>query len=192
MAGTVQILGFAPNVAKVPDVPGAERWGINHPSGYRKRGAPQVLETWTRWFNLHSLGHIFATYPRHGNLNWYTSQDGSRRIYLQYPDHRIPGSVMYPRETVQACFERNGQPENFFTCSAAWLIALAILEKFQRIELWGFAARGKHESQQPGLAFWVQRARNHGIEVVVPPGVDLGEAPDNPQYTGPLYGYETT
>jgi hypothetical protein len=83
----------------------------------------------------------------------------------------------------------------YFTFSAAWLIAFAIYEGFKRIELWGFMLSQRkplYARERPCFFYWVEEARRRGIEVVYPAEVGEGEAGDPFEYTGPLYGYETT
>ena len=184
MAKTVQILGFAPNVIKTPDVEGAERWCMNNPRGMWGH-YPHVSKGWTRWFNFHSMKHQLARYP-HG-VKWFREKDTSRPIYLQKVDPTIPASVAYPREAVMAHFANDGIPETFFTCSCSLMLALAIMEGFERIELYGFMCKKdyEHAFERPCIAYWVGRARGAGISVYFPPGVDIVTSDK-------FYGWDTT
>lgn len=150
---------------------------MNNPRMYRIRGYPDALINWTRWFNLHSKAHILGRYPE--GFKWYQAQDGSKPIYLRDgPDPTIAGSRLFPRDQIQRHFEGLSGLETFFTCSATWLMALAILEGFTKIELYGHA-----EVNKIGMAYWIGRARQAGIEVLIPPTLDLCV----PQ----LYGYQS-
>lgn len=174
----VQILGVAPASAGAIPLPhGTERWCMNNPRMYRVRGYPDALTNWTRWFNLHSKAHILGRYP--DGFTWYQAQDGSKPIYLRDgPDPTVQGSLLFPGPFIQTYFGTIDTPETFFTCSATWLMALAIMEGFHRIELWGHA-----EVDKIGMAYWIGRARQAEIDVFIPPTLDLCR----PQ----LYGYQS-
>lgn len=190
---TVRILGTATNLTEMPPTSGGiEVWPANDPRTYRKY-KPEVQEIWTRWFNLHSRHHMEITYPR--GFNWYLLQDGSKPFYTQkfWPD--IPGCTIFPREIIQAAFPTS---PNYFTCSVCWLIAFAIVEGFEKIELWGFQLSdrkfgGSFAWERPCFFYWVQQARDRGIEVTYQKEIqDLPFIMGDPAtYDGPLYGYET-
>ncbi len=184
---TVQILGAAPNLSETPLISGAERWGCNNPRVYRIR-FPEALHTCTRWFNFHTTSHIKARYL--GGYNWYTKQ--SIPIYLQAAQPDIPTSLAFPRQVVQEHFGTPLALNKFFNCSASWLIAFAIIEGFERIELWGFELRRdkEYDWERPCFFYWVDQAKRAGVDVFIPPGVDISEPGDPSAYDGPLYGYE--
>ena len=85
----------------------------------------------------------------------------------------------------------------YFTCTVTWLIALAIMEDFDRIELWGFQLvdkrSGNHAFERPAFFYWVDQARKRGIEVTYQREIDAIPfvVGDPATYSGPLYGYET-
>lgn len=194
----VRIYGGSNNVRNAPPAPsGMEVWCINNPRAYRIQRLPAFRE-WTRWFNLHTVAHQKARYPT--GYTFYTKQDSTRPIYLQEVDPAIPASVRFPRETLQEYFKTSHKPQRYFTCSSVWLIAFAIYEQFERIELWGnqMKVNGEHRGQREGYLYWVELARAKGIEVVIPRGC-IGHpkgdgtptvAGDPNAYKGPLYGYE--
>lgn len=187
MKKTVQILGMAANLAETPDVPGAERWCAGKPRSYKVKWKP-ALETYTRWFNMHTLRHIETVYP--SAIFWL--RDQGKPVYLQEPHPSIPTSRRFPREDIQAFFSQDGTPFRYFTCSATWFIALAIYEGFERIELWGFELKRdrQYDFERPCFFWWVEEARRRGIEVIIPPGVEITPGGDPASYTGPLYGFE--
>jgi hypothetical protein len=162
----------------------------NDPKTYRKYIA-DITDHYTRWFNLHSRAHMEKTYPR--GLKWYLSRDGSKPIYTQKFWADIPGCQAFPHSKIQSFFNTN-----YFTCSIAWLIAFAILEGFERIELWGFRlSDGKpghaHAWERPCFFYWVKQARDRGIEVTYQQEIQALPhiAGDPSTYDGPLYGYDT-
>ena len=199
---TVRILGTAGNLPELPETPkGTEVWCCNSPDSY-KRFTNLPCSDYTRWFNLHSRAYIEATYP--SGFKWLQNQDGSRPFYTLkfWPD--IPGCVEFPRQQIQETFAINKVPNRYFTCSVTWLIAFAILEGFERIELWGFRLRDKpnrghncYKFERPCFAYWVDQARKRGIEIFYQQEIEeLYSAgmmiPGDPNcYLGSLYGYET-
>lgn len=113
-------------------------------------------------------------------------------IYLQQTCPEIPSSLEFPRHQIQDYFSINGEPNKFFTCSASWYIAFAILEGFERIELWGFQLRREHQYdwERPCFFYWVDQARKAGIDIYLPRDVAWSDPGDPADYDGPLYGYE--
>lgn len=185
---------MAPNLgATPPPLDGEEVWLSNYHHGYNQR-LPRALAEWTRYFNLHGITHQKTTYP--DGYKWYQKLDGTRPVYFQKVDSSVPGCVEFPRAEIQAFFPH---PINkYFTCSGAWLIALAIVEGFERIELWGFEIRPTKPAyawERPNMFFWIEEARKHGVDVWIPPELkplQEGEKVGDPHsYSGPLYGYET-
>ena len=118
-----------------------------------------------------------------GGLSVY----GARPIYLLAAHGDIPGSVAYPRDAIQAHFAWGGQPEECFTSSLDWMLALAIYEGFMRIELYGvdlWDASHERGTQRNGAHYWIGQARGRGIDVVIPDSSSLCK-------TERLYGYFT-
>lgn len=189
---TVRIYGMAPNLSKTPPPEmGEEVWLSNWHRGYLIR-LPRALKEWTRYFNLHSKRHQLKTYPK--GHEWYQEHAKDGRIVLRDPDPDIKPSEVFPGPEIQAYFGGT----RYFTCSVCWFIALAIMEGFERIELWGFEVRAtkpKYAFERPCIAYWILEAERRGIEVWTPPEMvrpTAKEAGDPTAYDGPLYGYETT
>ena len=195
---------MAPNLANTPPPNrGEEVWLSNWHKGYQRR-LPRAVEgygEWTRYFNMHSLRHMLATYPT--GYQWYKDANYGRPIYLQKVDPDIKSSVAFPKETLQEYFKTSDKPQRYFTCSVCWFIALAIWEHenvkpVSRIELWGFEVRAtkpKYAFERPCIAYWILEAEKRGIAVWTPPEMKrptIDEAGDPNAYDGPLYGYETT
>lgn len=188
-----------------PPSPDMEVWLSNSPHGYQMR-LPRSMEgrgEWTAWYNLHSRAHMEQRYP--SGLQFYQQQDGTRPIYTQlfWPD--IPGCVVFPRSEIQQAFPlANGSPNRYFTCTVAWLLAKAIHEKCDRIELWGFGLADKpdrhnecYKFERPCVGYWIKQARDRGIEVAYQQEIaqllanGLLEPGDPNTYKGELYGYDT-
>lgn len=194
---TVWILGESKNLHAMPDVTpaGVEVWAVNNPQKYGRQ-RDRVKAEYTRWFNLHSRRWMLTAYPK--SFAWHLRQDGSRRFYTQRVWDDIPGCRAFPRKRIQKKFRTAASAMNrYFTCSVCWLIAFAILEGFERIELWGFTFADKpgarYAHQRPCFFYWVDQARKRGLEVTYQKGVQLLPhiAGDPDAYNGPLYGYDT-
>ena len=196
---TVRIYGAAQNIreapTRTPEEQHIEVWLSNNPTIMSLR-CPRVLNDWTRWFNLHSRQFILGTYP--SGYSYYQTKANGRPIYLQLPQPDIGTSVAFPRKDIQVTFATSKGPNRYFTCTVTWLIALAILEGFNRIELWGFELRNTNPGsvyayERPCFFYWVQQARDRGIDVFYQQAVQrLPFLPGDPDsYDGKLYGYST-
>jgi len=126
------------------------------------------------------------TYPE--AIRWYAQQ--TKPIYLQSFTPSIPFSLTFPREDIQQYFSTDGTPFKYFVGTASWLMALAIMEGFKRIELWGFHLGPKYHYERPCFFYWLDEARRRGIDAYLPPDVEISPAGDPTTYSGPLYGYE--
>lgn len=199
MLKTVRICGTAQNARELPphSETGVEVWVANNPTVILLR-CPQAMKIWTRWFNLHSKSHIISTYPS----GWHYYRTSGRPIYLQKIDTDTPTSIAFPREAIQNTFATKRGPNRYFTCSVCWMLALAIYEGFERIELWGFELRDTKPNsafawERPCFAYWVKQAQDHNIKVIWQPAIeklyqDGKLIPGDPDtYDGPLYGYST-
>lgn len=203
MLRTVRIYGASRNAREAPPLGSEETvtevWLSNSHTTTLIR-CPQAIHEWTRWFNLHSKKHIVGTYPAAYHY-WQTKAEG-RPIYLLKVQPDLPESVAFPREKIQAFFATPKGPMRYFTCTVTWLIALAVMEGFERIELWGFELRhtkpgSAYAFERPCFAYWVQVAKDRGIDVFYQDAIrklyDAGHmiVGDPDTYTGTLYGYGT-
>ena len=201
MPGIVRLYGTARNLVETPPRPdGVEGWAANGPTTVKMRMKRPIDPEWTRWFNLHAKSHITGVYP--SGWHYYQTKAGDRPVYLQKADPEVPTSVTFPRRAIQSAFATAQGPMRYFTCSVTWLIAFAILEGFDRIELWGFELRDTKPNsafawERPCVAYWIQEARDRGVEVVYQDALASLFArglmvPGDPlTYDGPLYGYST-
>lgn len=191
---------MAAGLALAPPVPpGVEVWCCNNPLRAYGTYRPQAREEYTRWFNLHSREHMLEraivllgmrapAYPR--GYAWYGTQ--TKPIYLQDVQADVPASVRFPKDELIEFYGHR-----YFTFSAAWEMGLAVYEGFERIELWGFRLSPRkplYARERPCFAYWVEEARRRGVDVMVDEAVGSldGQAGNPHEYTGPLYGYETS
>lgn len=115
-----------------------------------------------------------------GHYGWLKTQTEVPIIYMQeaYPD--VPRAVKYPLEDVRALL--NGSPDHFLSSSVPQAIALAVLQGYKRIEVYGVAMETNTEYrwQREGVAFWRGFAMGRGIDFYFA----------DPTYRCPLYGYD--
>ena len=198
---TVRILGAAQNARELPDdEPGVELWCSNGPFSSVQLRCKKALGYWDRWFNLHSRKHILGTYP--SAWSYYQNKAEGRPIYLLKAQPDISTSIEFPRKRIQQFFATAKGPNRYFTCSVCWLVAFAITEGFERIELWGFELRDTKPGsafawERPCVAYWIQQARDRGVDVFYQSRLDWlyqngHMIPGDPDtYDGKLYGYST-
>jgi hypothetical protein len=171
---TVQILGKGRG-PEVPFPPDSERWGISDLAFTRYSG---IFTDWTRWFDLHHTERIKQKRPQ--TWDWYQTQ--TKPIYLWSSDTSIPASTVYPLEHIQDYFKTAR-----FGSSFDWLIALAIFEKFEQIEIvWCRMKDGVEiRNQLPTANYWIGQAEARGIPVIIH-GDSALHQPEK------RYGYEIT
>lgn len=177
-------------VPPLSDDPAVEKWGTNKMALLRYGGQ---FDRWTRWFDLHRTPHILKQRPE--AYAWYLAQDGTKPIYQWEVSPEIPGSRAYPAEDVRRFF---GVDERDFWGSISWMLALAIYEGFDQVELFWFPLShdratnmtdqipvGQYSHQVPSTRYWIGQARGRGMTVLI-----HGDSELKP--THPLYGLETT
>jgi hypothetical protein len=93
-----------------------------------------------------------------------------------WPD--IPNCTRYPIEEYINQFGR------YATSTVAWMIGLAIIEGFERIELWGIemASDTEYSYQKACTEYMIGQALGRGLEIYIPPQSALMQ--------GTLYGYQ--
>ena len=176
----VEILGGGWSKGVVPsfDPLAEERWGFNALMFTRFAG---TFDDWTRWFDLHNAEWTRTRHP--DRWAWYQQQ--TKPIYRWEQDPALPSSVAYPIDEVRAYFADGGL-ESDFGGSLCWLLALAILEGFEVIDLfWCPHDDALHRKQVASIRYWIGQARGRGITVRVHGDSALTDF-------GPLYGIQTT
>jgi len=168
MGKNIVLLGTAPaSMGLAPRGGDWEIWACS-PGTY---GMPQI----DKFFELH---------------RWEPQQEWFSEGYMQFlRDFKgevimtemvddIPNCTLLKHEELIAHFG-----PYFFTSSLAWMCAMAILEKPDKIAFYGvdMAATTEYENQRSGCQYFAQLARALGIEVGVPPESDLFRP-------APLYG----
>ncbi len=108
------------------------------------------------------------------------------KVYLQKENPQFPNALAYPK---QEMVEKYGP--YFFTSSLSYMFALALEQKPTHIGMWGvdMTATEEYGYQRPGCQYFIQKARDLGIQIVVPvesdicaPAPQYGYRESNPMY----------
>jgi hypothetical protein len=95
---------------------------------------------------------------------------------MQHQQDIIPKSVAYPLhdvvDKVFHSFRRGEDTVKYFTSTFAYMVGIAVLEEFERIEIYGFEMSDDIEyvKQKACAEFWLGYAMGQGIEIYTPPG----------------------
>jgi hypothetical protein len=175
---TVAIVGMAPSSCSLApwndlDV---EIWGLNEMHAFK------WVKRATRWFQIHNS----SSWKRHiakrrvqGHYRWLKENPWKIPIYLQYPSDEVPLSCAYPLHEI--CdkffknFRRGKMKIKYFTSSFAYMMGVALLDGFERIEIYGFEMADEIEylQQKACAEFWIGLAMGMGVEIYTPPGNQL-------------------
>lgn len=128
------------------------------------------------WFELHSLDRKFVP----ANKPYSDILKVHPRVYVSKADDRLPNAILLDPKPL---IKKYG--EFFFTSSLAWMMAYAIEQKPEIIGIWGvdMSANDEYAYQRPGCHYFMQKATEAGIELMLPPQCDLPEP-------HPLYGFK--
>ena len=146
-----------------------------------------------RLFEMHPVWLYAAT----DNDEWakprrhweYLHQELPYPVYMLRDLPEIPSCIRYPIEEVIGdlfgyFLARGGKAKPFFTSSFDYCMALAIYERWDCIELYGFemGSDTEYRYQREGAGFWIGQAVARGIRVELPGDTVLLKSR--------LYGYE--
>lgn len=184
----VAIIGGATSRSRAPyDDPSWDIWAFSS----LRLHTPRI----TRWFEMHALEDLQAQLkkdtPRRLSYHSYLHflQQLNCPIYMQCTHDHIPNSIPYPLQDALDSFGR------CFTSTASYLIALAILEGYETMGIWGIhlTERSVYARQRPGVEYLLGVAKQRGLHVYLPEGSPL-RIPASPVLTPTdiLYGYDWT
>jgi hypothetical protein len=132
------------------------------------KGAPWLDPEWEMWglpwdrehyvmcdrlFEIHAYGSWNT--PEY----WEELEDVGIPVYMQ--EQCGLGSLRYPIEDV---VEEVG---DWFTCSTAYMLALAIHEKPDVIGMWGITGSENYAHQRPNLEYLLWVAKHKGIKITM-------------------------
>jgi hypothetical protein len=164
---TVCIVGLSPSSRDgVLDEPaGVEIWSLNQGHAFM----PELADRATRWFQVHPYEEMVARQrPEFGHLEWL--REAKIPVYMEEVSPDVPMSVRYPYEDV--CLDLSGV---YLTSAVAFMIALAIHEKFTLIKLYGveMASGTEYADQRPCVEYLLGQAIGRGIKIWLPLGCPL-------------------
>lgn len=173
---TVAIVGFANTTRDLApwEDEETEIWGLNEAYSI------PFMKRWTRWFQLHTE----VNFNREDNPNdpnhaqWLREKHG-KPIYLQEKYEYIPDAVKYPLAEVIEAYGK------YLTSSFAFMLALAMLEGFERIEIYGFemGTHTEYHYQKANAEYLIGLALGSGFEIYMPEQCSLCK--------GKMYGFES-
>ena len=155
MPANIAILGSAPSSRLLApfDDPEWEIWACSSDN-------MGVLPKVDLWIEIHSLIRKAGEVPEFVQM---LAQHPC--VYLQEENPMFKGSRRYPIEEMLAKYG-----EDRLTSSAAFLMALAIERKPERIRLFGLdmTTTPEYSAQRPGMKMMIEKARLAGIDVSAP------------------------
>lgn len=181
----VCIVGCADSKDLAPfNNPDYEFWGVNNlfvslsPRNYR----------FDRWFEIHEISFDGTNYKRRGNddfrgqkVNQYLKMISELGcpVYMQRIWKDIPNSILYPVNAVVKKFGR------YFTNTISYMLALAIMEGFKKIAIYGvdMAVGSEYQNQRSSCEWLIGWAKGLDIEIEIPDEADLLK-------TRFMYGFE--
>ena len=175
---TVAIVGFSKSTRHlVPyEDTDTEIWGIN--DAYK---VADFMTRWDRWFELHPLDYLANqdNTPRDAEHISWLKEKHDFPLYMQKKHRNMPASVKFPLDEV--C---KNIGKKYITSSFGFMFGLAMLEGFERIELYGFDMKTftEYADQRPNTEYLIGLAEGRGTDVFIPIGSSLCK--------GKIYGYE--
>lgn len=175
---TVAIVGFSKSTRHlVPyEDKDTEIWGIN--DAYK---VEDFMLRWDRWFELHPLTYLANqdNTPRDAEHISWLEEKHDFPIYMQKKFRNAPSSIKFPLDEV--C---KNIGKKYITSSFGFMFGLAMLEGFERIELYGFDMKTftEYADQRPNTEYLIGLAEGRGTDVFIPMGSSLCK--------GKIYGYE--
>ena len=153
----VAIIGFATNtIHLVPwDNPEFELWGLN-------QGHMNFQRRADRWFEMH-LPQYTADVRDPDYLQFLTQCPIP--IYMIEPYDEYPNSVRFP---IEEAIRYGGR--DYFTSSISFMLALAGLEGFSEVHIYGvnLAIGDEYFYEKPCAEWWIGRLEGSGVKVVIP------------------------
>ena len=177
----VALVGFARNsnagAWELPD--DVEIWTLNHCA---RLGLPRIdrLFDMHRWELIQDPHFLVREYQQ--DHHEYLREEHDFPIYMVDKYDEVPASVRYPFEKVKHL----GGKYRTFTSSFCYMIAMAVQEGYDRIDIMGFdmVAKTEYEYQRESAVKWIAWAKGTGIDVNLAPTSGLHSK------VNLLYGYE--
>ncbi len=137
---------------------------------YKEKRLTAMFEMHPDWENAPRLNDV----PGIPEYREWLHQPHTFPIYMHGHDPRIPASVRYPKEKVEAIFRDTfykgiTEVKEFYTSTTPYAIALAILQGYKRIEIYGVELTQETEYQEhrDSVFFWMGRASAMGARIII-------------------------
>ena len=149
-----------------------EIWCLNEAHAFH-----QWMKRADRWFQIHeteSWHRYIAKRDVRGHADWLRANPLDIPIYMQYQRDDVPKSVGYPlHEIVDRVFKGFWKGEDkvkYFTSTLAYMLGVAELEDFERVEIYGFELADEIEyvQQKACAEFWIGYLLGKGVEIYTP------------------------
>jgi len=186
---SVALVGFAPNtIRQARTTQATEIWSLVW--AYKYPELPRI----DRLFEMHPVWDIAKSTkseyvkPRE-HWAWLRANQ-QIPVYMTEQRPEVPRCVRYPIEEVTDMlggWTRSGEKMRLFTSSFDYMLALAIYEGYDEIEIIGaeMSSSSEYKYQREGFAFWHGFALGRGIRV-------KQHAPTQLLYKPRRYGYDGT
>lgn len=191
----VAIIGYTDHRALAPFSDDEwEIWGLND-LYFELGGVPPER---VRWFQLHSWHEVAhwkrvpvninpmnlsggPPHPRDINhVAWLSHAANSIPVYLLEPRPEIPNARIFPLDLAMQEFSLDRHtPQRYFTNTISYMLALAIMEGFEEIGVYGVdmmmggGPGSEYGYQRPSCEFFLGIAQGRGIAVHIPDESDL-------------------
>jgi hypothetical protein len=150
---------------------------------FNEAAQSEWCKRWSACFQMHEP-EIYTGHNTKNANHWpWLQETHGKPIYMQERDERVPDSVAYPLDEAKAL-----AGVQMFTTSFAYMAALAILQGYEEIRIYGVElSASEYEYQASGYLFWFGFLRGRlGADKVDSAVLYL----DKNIFTAPLYGYE--
>ena len=121
---------------------------------------PQERLRADRWFELHPM-----SVQNDDDMEWI--HNNPRPLYTLNHEPDLPNTLRFPMESIEAL----GYAD-YFSCTFAYQIALAIVEGFEEIGLYGvdlvFGSDREREVELPSVTYWLGLFQGRGGRIAFP------------------------
>jgi len=114
--------------------------------------------------------HVYRNHEKDPQYWQWLQDNQTARVIMFYPDDRVPMAEHYPLGKVSGLIENlkvRGREAQNFASSVDYALALAIVEQYEQIDVYGveMAHSSEYRSQQASFAFWVGFCAGKGINL---------------------------
>lgn len=150
---------------------------------FNEAAQSEWCKRWSACFQMHEP-EVYTGHNTKNARHWeWLQETHGKPIYMQEHDPRVPDSIAYPLDEAQAL-----AGVQMFTTSFAYMAALALLQGYEVIKIYGVElSASEYAYQANGYLFWFGFLRGKlGAANVDSAVLHL----DKNIFTAPLYGYE--